>query len=72
MVKNVEISKNSGNIFVFHDIVNAFCKGVIRFWNEFKITEKDKYNFYDIWEKLNKNLTGHFSHFDHTFTLVFF
>ena len=65
-VKNdYEISKNSGNIFVFHDIVNAVCQGVIRFWNELKTTEKDKYNFYEftdqypeIWEKKHKKFLG--------------
>ncbi len=53
-----EISKNSGKIFVFHDIISDACPGVIKFWNELKNTENDKYNFFefteqypDVWEK---------------------
>lgn len=41
------ISKNSGRAFVFHDIVNSECPGVIRFWNELKEQEDDTYTFYE-------------------------
>lgn len=34
-----QISKNNGGVFVFHDIVNDACPGVVRFWNELKIAE---------------------------------
>jgi SAM-dependent methyltransferase len=51
-VKNdYEISKNSGNIFVFHDIVNDVCPGVVQFWNELKVTEKMNYDFYEFTEQ---------------------
>ena len=47
-VKNdYEISKNSGKIFVFHDIVNDVCPGVVEFWNELKNNENDTYNFFE-------------------------
>jgi cephalosporin hydroxylase len=51
-VKNdYEISKNSGKIFVFHDIVNDVCLGVVHFWNELKTNEKDTYDFYEFTEQ---------------------
>jgi cephalosporin hydroxylase len=45
------ISKNSGNIFVFHDIVNDACPGVVEFWNELKNNEADTYNFFEFTEQ---------------------
>lgn len=51
-VKNdYEVSKNSGKIFVFHDIVNNICPGVIQFWNELKLEGSDTYNFYEFTEQ---------------------
>lgn len=51
-VKNdYEISKNSGKIFVFHDIVNDVVPGVIQFWNELKNNEKDTYDFFEFVEQ---------------------
>ena len=36
-VKNdYEICKKSGKIYVFHDIINSVCPGVVQFWNELK------------------------------------
>ena len=36
-VKNdYEICKKSGKIYVFHDIINSVCHGVVQFWNELK------------------------------------
>jgi cephalosporin hydroxylase len=50
-VKNdYEIVKNNGKIFVFHDIVNDCCPGVVKFWNEIKKKE-DIYNFYEFTEQ---------------------
>jgi cephalosporin hydroxylase len=48
------ISKNSGNYFVFHDIVNDACPGVVRFWNELKQTETDCdfYEFVDQYQEV--------------------
>lgn len=65
-VKNdYEISKNSGKVLVFHDIVNAVCPGVVQFWNELKNNEKDKYNFFefieqyqDVWNSTHCNFLG--------------
>lgn len=53
-VKNdYEISKDSGKIFVFHDIVSDPCGGVVYFWNELKEKEKDKYDFFEFTEQYN-------------------
>jgi hypothetical protein len=65
-VKNdYEISKNSGKIFVFHDIVNYMCPGVVQFWNELKNNEGDIYNFFefteqydDVWNDTNQTFLG--------------
>lgn len=64
-VKNdYEISKNSGKIFVFHDITNDVCPGVVQFWNELK-KEKDTYNFFefteqyeDVWNDTQQKFLG--------------
>lgn len=51
-VKNdYEISKNSGKIFVFHDIINDACPGVGHFWNELKHNKNDTYNFFEFTEQ---------------------
>lgn len=65
-VKNdYEISKNSGKIFVFHDIVNDVCPGVVQFWKELKNDESDKYEFVefteqyeDVWNNTNQKFLG--------------
>ena len=65
-VKNdYEISKNSGKIFVFHDIVNDVCPGVVKFWNELKANESDKYDFFefteqyaDVWQNTHRQFLG--------------
>ena len=66
-VKNdYEISKNSGKIFVFHDIVNDECKdGVVKYWNELKNNEKDTYIFHefieqyqDVWNDTQQTFLG--------------
>jgi cephalosporin hydroxylase len=65
-VKNdYEISKNSGKIFVFHDIINDACLDVVRFWNELKHTQSDIYDFYefteqydDVWMNTHKKFLG--------------
>lgn len=65
-VKNdYEICKNSGKIFVFHDIVNDACPGVIKFWDELKINEFNTYNFYefteqydDVWNETQQRFLG--------------
>ena len=57
-VKNdYNISKNSGKIFVFHDIVNDMCLGVIQFWNELKNNESDIYDFFEFTEQYEDVLT---------------
>lgn len=65
-VKNdYEISKNSGKMFVFHDIINDVCPGVVQFWNELKNIESDTYNFYefieqydDVWNDTRQKFLG--------------
>ena len=65
-VKNdYEISKNSGKIFVFHDIINDACPGVVQFWNELKNNENDTYNFFefteqydDVWNNVQQKFLG--------------
>ena len=65
-VKNdYEITKNSGKIFVFHDIINDICPGVVKFWNELKNNENDTYNFFefieqyeDVWNNTNQKFLG--------------
>ena len=65
-VKNdYEISKTSGKVFVFHDIVNDACLGVVQFWNELKTNEKDTYDFYefidqyeDVWKETRQTFLG--------------
>ena len=65
-VKNdYEISKNSGKIFVFHDIINDVCPCVVQFWNELKNNEKNTYNFFefteqyeDVWNDTHQKFLG--------------
>jgi cephalosporin hydroxylase len=65
-VKNdYEISKNSGTIFVFHDIISNACPGVVQFWNELKTKEKDTYNFFEfneqyeeVWQSTQQKFLG--------------
>ena len=65
-VKNdYEISKNSGKIFVFHDIVSDVCPGVVNFWNELKTNEGNTYNFFefteqydDVWNNTHQKFLG--------------
>ena len=59
------ISKNSGKIFVFHDIVNDVCPGVVQLWNELKMNEKDTYTFFefieqypDVWAETHQKFLG--------------
>ena len=60
-----EISKNSGKIFVFHDIINDVCPGVVKFWNELKKNENNTYNFFefieqyeDVWNNTKNKFLG--------------
>ena len=46
-----EVSKNSGRIFVFHDIINDACPGVVKFWNELRASECDSYDFFEYTEQ---------------------
>uniref|UniRef100_A0A6C0I316 Methyltransferase n=1 Tax=viral metagenome TaxID=1070528 RepID=A0A6C0I316_9ZZZZ len=65
-VKNdYEISKNSGSIFVFHDIVSDECPGVVQFWNELKANNGNIYTFFefvdqykDVWDRTHQNFLG--------------
>ncbi len=60
-----EISKGSGKMFVFHDIFNDVCAGVVQFWNELKQNEKDTYDFFefieqydDVWQNTQQTFLG--------------
>ena len=65
-VKNdYEITKNNCKIFVFHDIVNDVCPGVVQFWNELKNNENDTYTFLEfteqyeeVWNEQQQNFLG--------------
>lgn len=65
-VKNdYEISKNSGKIFVFHDILSNVCPGVVQFWNELKNNESNTYDFFefteqyeDVWNNTHQKFLG--------------
>jgi len=65
-VKNdYEISKNSGKILVFHDIVSDVCPGVVEFWNELKKNEQDSYDFFEftdqyqeVWNNTHQKYLG--------------
>lgn len=65
-VKNdYEVTKNFGKIFVFHDIVNDMCPGVVQFWNELKNNENDTYTFFefieqyeDVWNDTHQQFLG--------------
>ena len=63
--KDYENTKNSGKIFVFHDIINSECPGVVKFWNELKHNNKDIYNFIefteqyeDVWNDTHQKFLG--------------
>ena len=45
---------NSGRIFVFHDIVNDKCSGVIQFWNELKNNSQDAYEFHEFTDQYDE------------------
>lgn len=60
-----EISKNSGKIFVFHDIASYVCPGVVQFWNDLKTNEGGNYEFYefveqyeDVWNDTSQKFLG--------------
>jgi hypothetical protein len=52
-------------MFVFHDIFNDVCAGVVQFWNELKQNEKDTYDFFkfieqydDVWQNTQQTFLG--------------
>jgi hypothetical protein len=47
--KDFETSKNSGSIFVFHDIASIVCPGVVQFWKEMK--QREGYTFFEFTEQ---------------------
>jgi len=50
------ITKKSGKIFVFHDIVNSVCPGVVKFWNFLKTSHKEEYDFYEFTDQYDEVL----------------
>ena len=65
-VKNdYEVTKNSGRIFVFHDIVSDTCPGVVEVWNDLKNNQSNKFDFYefteqyeDVWNNTQRKYLG--------------
>jgi cephalosporin hydroxylase len=59
-VKNdFETSKDSGNMFVFHDISSCACPGVVNFWKEMKSNpEFDCYEFTEQYPDVPENYLG--------------
>ena len=60
-----ELSKNHGKIFVFHDIVNDVCPGVVQFWKELRFNHMEEFDFFefteqyqDVWNNTNKTFLG--------------
>jgi Methyltransferase domain len=58
-----EVCRNSGKIFVFHDISNSVCPGVVRFWKELKEKEKNKYDFFEFIEQYDEVTRATQQHF---------
>lgn len=63
--QDYEVCKNSGKIFVFHDIVNDVCPGVVQFWKELKQNEQNTYDFFefieqydDVWTDTHQTFLG--------------
>ena len=46
-----ETCRHAGKIFVFHDIVNMHCQGVVNFWNDLKEKEKGNFHFFEFIEQ---------------------
>jgi len=45
--KDSEACIDSGDIIVFHDIVSSVCPGTTSYWEEFKSSYRDRFNFYE-------------------------
>jgi cephalosporin hydroxylase len=46
-----ETCQSAARIFVFHDIVNMHCQGVVNFWNDLKEKEKGNFLFFEFTEQ---------------------
>ena len=60
-----ERTKDHGRIFVFHDIVNNVCPGVVQFWNKLKSQKSNTYDFYEfteqydeVWQRTGQQFLG--------------
>ncbi len=51
VLNDYNLFKDKCKIYVFHDIVNEVCPGVIKLWNELKKNNEDKFNFYEFVEQ---------------------
>lgn len=61
-VKNdYDLCKDNCKIIVFHDIINSACIGVVKFWNEIKNNESDKYIFHEFIEQYDDVLKNNFN-----------
>ena len=60
-----ELTRNHGKIFVFHDIINDACSGVVQFWKELRLNNMEEFDFFefteqyqDVWNDTNKTFLG--------------
>jgi hypothetical protein len=61
-VKNdYDLCKDNCKIIVFHDIINSACIGIVKFWNEIKKNESDKYIFHEFIEQYDDVLKNNFN-----------
>jgi hypothetical protein len=47
-------TRDNGRIFVFHDIISDACPGVVKFWNDLKLYEKDNYTFHEFTDQYDE------------------
>lgn len=48
------MTKDHGNIFVFHDIASDACPGVVQFWKELNTHASELYEFYEFTEQYDE------------------
>ena len=51
VTNDYKLCRDLGKIYVFHDIVNVMCPGVVQFWNELKANESGRFTFYEFTEQ---------------------
>jgi cephalosporin hydroxylase len=61
VAKDFSVMEAHGDVFVFHDIVNDACLGVVRMWNELKATRADDFRFLEFTDQY-KEVTARTGH----------